>query len=334
MVKDLKYIIKRILIGTGIAILLMLFKGNLAYDVHAMSCGSDYTTTFDSKYSSSTTYYNVSSDSLDTSNTSAIWKFSGTSSSNFTIPSGYAYALIKIPVTYGLNAQSNSTTTAIDVSMSPPNFILFENSYNVNNDVWRYGWYDGGYAIFRIDVRDVGRTVKIRGMAVNIPRFYYNFGKSSLWISFQRYWTIEFYKCDDNSDVQNAIDENTQAQKDTNNTLKDDSVDDNKTSSSIDNMKGKVATNGSISQLLTLPITLYQNILNSLSGGCSSFNLGSLFGSNLTMPCINLQNLLGSTLYGIIDVLISGLFILSFRKKMVDIFNHMTSLNDRGNELE
>ena len=124
----------------------------------------------------------------------------------------------------------------------------------------------------------------------------------------------------------------TNAVEDVNNSINDSTTDD--PGSDIDNMKDKVATNGTISQLLTLPIQLYQNILNSVSGSCSSFNLGNLFGTNLLLPCINLQQLLGSTLYGIIDILCSGLFILSFRKKMVDIFNHMTSLNDRGNELE
>lgn len=129
-----------------------------------------------------------------------------------------------------------------------------------------------------------------------------------------------------------AIDKNTKAQEKTNDTIKDDKTDD--PSSDISSMNGKLASNGSISQLLTLPITLYQSILNSLNGSCSPISLGTLYNYNLNFPCINLQDLLGSTLYNIIDILCCGLFILSFRKKMVDIFNHMTSLNDRGNELE
>ena len=117
-----------------------------------------------------------------------------------------------------------------------------------------------------------------------------------------------------------------------NNNITDSSVDD--PTNDINNMSNKVASNGTITQLLTLPIQLYQNILNSVNGSCNSFNLGNLLGTSLLLPCINLQQLLGTTLYGIIDILCSGLFILAFRKKMVDIFNHMTSLNDRGNELE
>ena len=122
------------------------------------------------------------------------------------------------------------------------------------------------------------------------------------------------------------------SQQDINNSLNDSSVSD--PNSDISNMSQKVASNNSITQLLTLPITLFQNVLNNINGSCSSYNLGSLYGHNLTLPCINLESILGSTLWSIIDILISGLFILSFRKKMVDIFNHMSSLNDRGNELE
>lgn len=130
----------------------------------------------------------------------------------------------------------------------------------------------------------------------------------------------------------NAVNNNTNAINNVNNTISDSSTDD--PSNSINTMKDKVASNGTITQLLTLPIQLFQNILNSVNGSCSSFNLGNLLGTSLLLPCINLEQLLGSTLYGIIDILCSGLFILAFRKKMVDIFNHMTSLNDRGNELE
>lgn len=119
---------------------------------------------------------------------------------------------------------------------------------------------------------------------------------------------------------------------DTNNTLKDSSIDD--PSSDIDTMKGKLASNGVITQLITLPVTLYQSVLNNINGSCSTFNLGSLYNHNLSLPCIQPENYLGSSLWGVIDVLCCGLFILSFRKRMVDIFNHMSSLKDRGNELE
>ena len=79
---------------------------------------------------------------------------------------------------------------------------------------------------------------------------------------------------------------------------------------------------------------MFQRIINSINGTCSTFNLGSLYGSNLTLPCIDIPSVIGSSLWGVIDVLFSGIFVLSIRKKFVDIFQNITSLQDRGNELE
>lgn len=123
-----------------------------------------------------------------------------------------------------------------------------------------------------------------------------------------------------------------QATEDINDSINNDNVDD--PSSSLSNMDNKIATNSVISDLLLLPVTLFQNVLNSINGSCSTFNLGTLLGTNLTLPCINLSNILGSSLYGVIDILLCGIFVLSMRKKFVNIFENITSLKDRGNELE
>lgn len=99
-------------------------------------------------------------------------------------------------------------------------------------------------------------------------------------------------------------------------------------------MNNYFGSNGVISDLLLLPVRMFQSIVNTIDGTCSDFSLGTLLGHELTMPCINLSSRLGSALYGVIDVLISGFFILSIRKKFVDIFEHFTSLKTGGNELE
>lgn len=132
--------------------------------------------------------------------------------------------------------------------------------------------------------------------------------------------------------ITNAQNQTTNAVNDTNNTLKDDNVDD--PSSSLSSMNSNIATNSVISDLLLLPVTLFQRVINSINGSCNSFNLGTLFNHNLVLPCINLQNILGSSLYGVIDILLCGIFVLSMRKRFVNIFENITSLKDRGNELE
>lgn len=120
--------------------------------------------------------------------------------------------------------------------------------------------------------------------------------------------------------------------EDINSTLNDSTIDD--PSSALNGMHNYFGSNGVISDLLLLPVRMFQSIVNTIDGTCSPFNLGTLFGHNLTMPCINLSSRLGSSLYGVIDILISGFFILTIRKKFVDIFEHFTSLKTGGNELE
>ena len=109
-------------------------------------------------------------------------------------------------------------------------------------------------------------------------------------------------------------------------TINNDNVDD--PSSSINQFKDKIATNGVITQLVGLPVTLFTKVLNSVNGTCSSYNLGSLFGSDLVLPCINIETYLGSSLWSIIDVLISGLFVYTISKKFIKVFENMSSMNE------
>ena len=130
----------------------------------------------------------------------------------------------------------------------------------------------------------------------------------------------------------NAINNNTQAVEDINDTLTDSSVDN--PSNSLNGLNNYFGSNGVISDLLLLPVSLYSAIINNINGTCQSFTLGTLYGHTLVLPCINISTWLGSALYGTIDLMFSGFFIMKIRKKFVDIFNHFTSLEVGGNELE
>ena len=105
-----------------------------------------------------------------------------------------------------------------------------------------------------------------------------------------------------------------------------DNVDD--PSNSINSFKNNLASNGVITQLVTLPVTLFSNVLNSVNGSCSSYNLGSLLGTDLILPCINISNYLGSTLWSVIDVLISGLFVYSISRKFIKVFENLSSMKE------
>lgn len=114
--------------------------------------------------------------------------------------------------------------------------------------------------------------------------------------------------------------------EDINDTMKDDNVDN--PDSTIQEMQDMLPTNGTITQLISLPITLYQKILNSINGTCQSFDLGEFYGSHLVMPCIDLQNYLGNTLWTTIDLIISGVFVLTIARKMIKAFENFTSMKE------
>lgn len=154
-------------------------------------------------------------------------------------------------------------------------------------------------------------------------------GSGSSKYGFARTWdlTTHFDKSVNNQ-ITNIQNNTTQI----NDSINDSSIDTNGATSSATSWNNKNATNGTITSLLTLPITLLQAIVNGLQTSCSSFSLGSLFGTNLTLPCINLNSLLGSTLFSIIDVLISGLMIFAIAKKLIKIFNDFTNL--KSNQMD
>ncbi len=135
-----------------------------------------------------------------------------------------------------------------------------------------------------------------------------------------------------NLSIINAQQQTTTAINDMNDTIKNDNID--SPNNSISQMEQNLPTNSVISDLLTLPIRMFQNIVNAVNGSCSPFSLGALFGTNLVLPCINIQNYLGSALWSSIDVIFCGIFVLSMRKKFVEIFENITSLKNGGNELE
>ena len=137
--------------------------------------------------------------------------------------------------------------------------------------------------------------------------------------------------------VQSVQGQVTQVQTELNNiddTLNDDTIDDSNTTGTLEDLSEDLPTNPVISDLLLLPVRLFQNIVNSINGSCSPFNLGSLYGSNLTLPCINIESLIGTTLWSVIDILFCGAFVLIIRKKFVDIFHDLTDLRNGGNAVE
>lgn len=135
---------------------------------------------------------------------------------------------------------------------------------------------------------------------------------------------------------QTMIDQN-QTIIDQNQTTHDkiDGIDSSINNSNVDDPSGSFSKfesylpdNGVITDLITLPISLFQNVLGSINGTCTEYNLGNLMGTDLKLPCINISNYLGSTLWNVIDILFSGFFVLAIGKKMIKAFNGFTSMEE------
>lgn len=334
MVKTIKYIIKRILIGVGIALILYFCRNYIFLQVHAESrviypnnnslriyrdTGSSYAptqTSFTKPAYGNVTWYGVNG----TLTPNFTWNLA-TMSYDISRLTKKGYYDFDFMVLSGFSGSLEEDYT----------FSIYTNSgYNVctTND---------SNTINPTDYTEVPKYV----VNVSCDNIYIDISQSTDFILYAYLNDSTRYNewfattvLNSNYLPNNANNQMVQAVEETNNILKDASIDSNKTDNDINTMNSKIASNGTITQLLTLPITLYQSVLNSLNGACSPINLGTLYNHTLNLPCINLSNLLGGTLYNIIDILLCGVFILTFRKKMVDIFNHMTSLKDRGNELE
>lgn len=110
------------------------------------------------------------------------------------------------------------------------------------------------------------------------------------------------------------------------NTINNDNVD--SPNNALSNLNSYLATNSTISNLIILPITLFQKVLTSLNGTCSSYDLGEYKGTHIILPCINISDYIGITLFNVIDVLISGLLIYKMSRKFIAVFHNLSSMKE------
>lgn len=335
MVKTFKYILKRVLIGVGIALVLYFCRDLLCLQVHAES----------------RLLYPVA-------NSMRIYRDTGSSysptQSSFTLNE---YGNVQW---YGVNSslQPNFiwTLATLDFDISRLtkkgyynfDFLVLTGYQGTLQEGYTFAIYtNGGYNVCtsndsNVANNDEGHTSQPKSvLSVSCETIYIDIEQST---TFKVYAYMgdavrvnerfAFTLINSNYLTENATEQLVESATETNDLIKDDSIDNNKTSGDLETMSGKTASNGTITQLITLPITLFQSVLNSVGGSCSSMSLGTLFNHELTFPCLDLSSVLGSTLFNIIDILLCGSFILVIRKKFVDIFNHITSLKDRGNEVE
>lgn len=306
MVKDFKYIIKRVIIGILIALALMYLKGGLIANVNALEVYS-WSTSDNSNFATcsncSNLDYNLASftnDNLKGKNGYLLLSFSIYSTSS---PGSFAAVISRLRVTNGTNQKYNCEI------LSDTNQYYF-NPTSSSQVIYTTGTYtakcpvhlpDNGSGITNINFQTLGNT---SGISLYSPMTF----------------IIE-----NNSDITNAIEDNTDAINETNDTLKsEDSPDTEGLFSDIDTDD----SNSPVSDLITMPITLLQALNNNSGGSCTTWNLGTLLGKELTMPCINIKNIVGANLYNIIDMAICLFLAYNLGLMCISIYNNLTSLND------
>lgn len=87
-------------------------------------------------------------------------------------------------------------------------------------------------------------------------------------------------------------------------------------------------SNSPVSDLLTLPITLLQAYINGFDSTCSPISLGTLYGTNLVLPCIDIPDYIGNSLWNMIDAMFCLFMIYNIAMMCVSIYESFTSLDD------
>ena len=77
---------------------------------------------------------------------------------------------------------------------------------------------------------------------------------------------------------------------------------------------------------------ILMNVVNiGFNSFCFLFFFGFLFGYDLSLKCFIIFDIIGLNLAGIIDVIISGIFIYFFSKHLRKVFDRTTNLeNEEG----
>lgn len=90
--------------------------------------------------------------------------------------------------------------------------------------------------------------------------------------------------------------------------------------------------NSPITSIILLPVTLLNKVYDTSSNQCTAYNLGSLLGTRLVLPCFTLSTYLGNDITLIIDSIFSIFLIYNLLMKIIRYVEKWTSLDDTFEE--
>jgi len=303
---DIRYIIKRVIIGVLIALILSFISGIAKAD------------TFE--YSPALAYYQ----NPNTSGWLGIGKTLKSINGQDYYVSNTAYEIPKTALLYEYGLPANTEGVL--------SFILYYNGELVQPPTAR-GYYNGNTFTCESIVPSYNGTNKYF-ITYYCPNYKAGNGYNSLIFSlsgpnngpaYVGEWGISNFVVV-NGTSNNAISEVNNSINNVNNSINNSTpVSDSDVSGNASDWASNNSDSPVINQLVLMPVTLLNAFVNGLSSTCSTYSFGTLFDTELTLPCINMSQKLG-VVWTTIDVILSGVFIFIFGKRCVKIFNDFTNL--------
>lgn len=331
MKSDIRYIIKRIIVGVAIALILMLIKSNVFAQSITVSVNQTYL--YDQTGNSAT---NITS-----------------SNSNITT-AGITYIRsnkTKTRLRYNFNPFSSLTNGYYDIIFNtfnqdeniPVATISFgSNTFNCESISDYYTSFYSNGSVNDVEFQSGGNVLYIcRNVYVtntNYANLYFTSGVNGS--STHYFYLSSVFNFILVENISSAIQEQTEQQhqdsqdtqnaiNDVNNSITSDTTPSGSdTNSAYSNFDNSTAQNGVITSLITLPIQLFTNINNSVNQSCTRFDMGTLLGTRIYFNCINPSNYIGSQLWGVIDILMSGFLVWHIAKKFIKVFENLSSLKE------
>lgn len=363
MINDLKYILKKVIIGFAIGVLMFFFRNSVFFAASVSITSARYT------YANSAMTSNASfADATNVSAFTGVWLKGqpryrkGINKVAFEINNNTYFSDYKnSPYNYSFYIVMDDPTTIPIYTNTLPTVEFNSVACNVMTSYWnnqgsidgelanaidRPGEIYGGW--YGVVCPDITLTSNISYVNVyfqaynNLAQVPFDFYLARNW-NVARSGTIDaLYQLIDlerqgntiassqTSAIQQqttAIQQQTQAQQETNNLLKDTST---PSSSDVTNVTDKITNNNAnVSDLVNMIPNTLQVIVNGFQNGCSGgYSLGTLFGTELIIPCINPEQYLGSFLWGVIDAILCLCYLIPFAKFLVNKYNDLTSLKN------
>ena len=288
MIKDIKYLIKRIIIGTGIALAVMTIKGNFMLQAHALQAISSWQ--MPAQESSVTTDTNAVF--WYTNNTPFANQGDGELLFNFSIMKQYGDPTAPVLAPRFVRVHSGNDTYACYIGSS-----------TVNNSTFTDGIYS---AICPMHLESAGLTSVVVAFqnisTINQSNYIVKFNGLFTWKRDTEYTLLDAINnklnnignsdviANNNQNTQNIINNqnnNTQAivdsQQDIKNTLNDSNV--NNATNDASSFFGNFSSNGhGLSGIITAPLRLI-NSLTTATCNPLEFNL-PIVGNHVVLPCM------------------------------------------------